>query len=558
MSFGVRIRFIPSDRYVQSNGYTASAKPVSMGACPYCRSTTLPSDTICYSCGRVLPKGDRKSYRLEQQFSKGSKSKTHKMASKPSQRGVVQTHTGRKTNIMRRRKNRFRSFAMLGLTAFILLSPQAQEHLLGEFGSFDEILQSATAQYHIYPVEASYTLSKTASVDNTGVAGYLVENIMIPPTLQSNLPGVTTFSYTDDTDAIEPTTLQQTLQISLVVDGQSINIPLDGLPSREHNDRITTSDGHEVWWPGVGNGDNDCPIAACVKVKVNLDAGESVAYSFNIQVQSVSYSWWDSNRVDARIDGKSTGINMDNSGTFEDLNDRGNGLRAAQFGDELWYNRGTSFSPYWAINGQDAVTVSTAETIASSLPEGESENAYGFARASFDFLHANVVYDREAPVTSRSGPECIAGGLGDCDDQTNAFFSLLRTRGVPGWYAFGILGDPYFSDDGWEAHAWGYIQLPLSSDWCEERNIALSSCFVEPQVDVVNNKWLLSTPTAYIDWVETTTSNNDNVYDYYHPVRTEHLSAGGNMDRERSYSTLGDIDLSGGSYQVKIYPESLG
>ena len=41
-----------------------------MGVCPYCRSATLPGDTICYSCGRVLPKGDRGSYRLEQQFSK--------------------------------------------------------------------------------------------------------------------------------------------------------------------------------------------------------------------------------------------------------------------------------------------------------------------------------------------------------------------------------------------------------------------------------------------------------------------------------------------------------
>ena len=142
-----------------------------MGACPYCRSTALPTDTICYSCGRVLPKGDRKSYRLEQQFSKGSKEKTYKMAAKPSERGVVQTHTGRRTNIMRRRKNRFRSVAMLGLTAFILLSPQAQEHLLGEFGSIEEILQSATAQYHIYPVEASYTLSKTATVSNSGVDG---------------------------------------------------------------------------------------------------------------------------------------------------------------------------------------------------------------------------------------------------------------------------------------------------------------------------------------------------------------------------------------------------
>ena len=78
---------------------------------------------------RVLPKGDRASYRLEQQFSnqKGSKSTTYKMAAKPSQRYAVQTHTGRQRNIMKRRKNCFRSLAMLGLVAFVMLSPQAQE-----------------------------------------------------------------------------------------------------------------------------------------------------------------------------------------------------------------------------------------------------------------------------------------------------------------------------------------------------------------------------------------------------------------------------------------------
>ena len=115
-----------------------------MGACPYCRSATLPSDTICYSCGRVLPKGDRGSYRLEQQFAKkkGKKETTYLMANKPSRRGVVQTHTGRQRNIMKRRKNRFRSFAMLGLVAFVMLSPQAQEAVFGEFGGVEEFLQS--------------------------------------------------------------------------------------------------------------------------------------------------------------------------------------------------------------------------------------------------------------------------------------------------------------------------------------------------------------------------------------------------------------------------------
>ena len=143
-----------------------------MGACPYCRSATLPSDTICYSCGRVLPTGDRETYRLEQQFSKNKKDKrtTYRMAAKPSQRGVVQTHTGRQRNIMKRKKNRFRSVAMLGLVAFVMLSPQAQEAVFGEFGGVDEFLQSQLAPYHIYPNEASTpSRRRTSTPRNSGV-----------------------------------------------------------------------------------------------------------------------------------------------------------------------------------------------------------------------------------------------------------------------------------------------------------------------------------------------------------------------------------------------------
>jgi hypothetical protein len=77
-------------------------------------------------------------------------------------------------------------------------------------------------------------------------------------------------------------------------------------------------------------------------------------------------------------------------------------------------------------------------------------------------------------------------------------------------------------------------------------------------VDVVNNKWLISTPTAYIDWMETADSSGQLVYDYYHPVATLHTTTGGQIDRERGFETTGDVTLAGGSYQVKKYTESLG
>ena len=278
-------------------------------------------------------------------------------------------------------------------------------------------------------------------------------------------------------------------------------------------------------------------------------------YSFNIRLQSTSYSWWDDGRVESWVAGKEYGINMENSGTFDDLTSRGNGVRVSEFGGGKWYNRGSNGG--WAINGDDALVMSTADAIAMTLPEGKSDNAYGFARATFDYLHEAVSYDREAPTTARSGPECLAAQTGDCDEQTNAYFSILRTRNIPGWYAFGVLGDPFLSSDGWEAHAWGYIQLPMKDSWCDDHNIALQSCFVEAQVDVVNNKWLLSTPTAYLDWVESADASGNLVYEYYHPVGPSGTIGPGDIDRVRSFETVGDVVLSGSTYKVKKYAEAL-
>mgnify|MGYP001456006752 CR=1 FL=1 len=56
------------------------------------------------------------------------------------------------------------------------------------------------------------------------------------------------------------------------------------------------------------------------------------------------------------------------------------------------------------------------------------------ARAAFDYLHLNVLYDKNAPVVARSGPACLSAGVGDCDEQTNAFFSLLRTKMILNLY----------------------------------------------------------------------------------------------------------------------------
>ena len=82
----------------------------------------------------------------------------------------------------------------------------------------------------------------------------------------------------------------------------------------------------------------------------------------------------------------------------------------------------------------------------------------------------------------------------------------------------------------------------MSDEWCQDRNIALDTCFVEGSVDVVNNKWLLHTPTAYIDWIEEADSTGNLINNYYKPG-----SYSNNVDRTRSFSTIDVPESTGGT-----------
>ena len=105
--------------------------------------------------------------------------------------------------------------------------------------------------------------------------------------------------------------------------------------------------------------------------------------------------------VDARIPGKDTGINVENSNVCY-LANRGNGVRQSEFGGDYWYDRGGDAG--YAINGQDTIVRDTANVISSSLPEGRSDNAYAFSAATFDYLRLRFLRPqrtRTSPVRTR-------------------------------------------------------------------------------------------------------------------------------------------------------------
>ena len=484
--------------------------------------------------------------------------KSYKMTSTPQRRGIVQTDRGRTKNILKGRKNRFRSIIMLSLVAFIMLSPQARDMTIGKIGEVKEFLLNPTTGYLVYDIEADYTLNRIITYENrdSDMNEYFNESLPISPDVYALENSNSMYTYTDGSQDLPNQKIQDVTAIELRIDGQSINIPTENSAIRLYDDAIVTQGGHKIWWPGTsGSGVHYCIGGPCVKVNANLGPSQSLTYEYLVTISTNSYTWWsDVDDVDPRIPGYSSGILEQHSGTFDDFQNRGQGEREQDFTADKWYNNNR---PNYAIDATGATVIAAVTAIDSNLPDG-NQNAFTFARAAFDYIRNNIEYYTCPPgdqscagLPAKSGPQCLLDGQGDCDEQTNAFLSLLRVKGIPGWYVFGILSSQSYTK--WEAHAWGYIQLPMSTDWCNDNNIELDSCYIEASVDVTNNKWLLHTASALIDWIEQPDPGRDGTYinAYYRPLSySDKDDDFDRVHRERVFALEGPVSYGGGKFPV--------
>ena len=55
----------------------------------------------------------------------------------------------------------------------------------------------------------------------------------------SSLSGQDQFVVQGEDEPYEPTVLQQTLQITVAIDGQEINVPVDGMPHRSYQNALS-------------------------------------------------------------------------------------------------------------------------------------------------------------------------------------------------------------------------------------------------------------------------------------------------------------------------------
>jgi hypothetical protein len=91
----------------------------------------------------------------------------------------------------------------------------------------------------------------------------------------------------------------------------------------------------------------------------------------------------------------------------------------------------------------------------------------------------------------------------------------------------------------------------MSDDWCEDNNIELNTCFVEASVDVTNNKWLLHTSSALIDWIEKPDPTGTYINAFYRPLLFSDIDNDDvDIVRDRTFDTVGAINYGGGKFPV--------
>ena len=461
--------------------------------------------------------------------------------------------------LVRRKRERRNATVALLLVAVMLFTP-AQDPLMDGFDQYFNDIFDLMTPSHEHPVEAEYTFRSTYQFEsgpNTNGSDFMYKLPIPSPKRTSYGYESVMFSSTDGTQ-IPSEVLQNIVEMKVGVSTPSENIPLNPGAVREKSNAIQLADGYsQIWWPAPGGSEaEDCQYGRCLIWEGTIPAATQNEIDNNptrviatlvvdYTIHSFAYSWWQDADLPSNVLGMTggNGISKSTSGTFSDLDNIGIQYYTNAFGDKTqFYDRSAGGSDY-AIDSESSIVIEIADMIQSSLPPEDQNNVFAFSHAAFIWVRDNIQYAKGLE-TARSGPACIQAEKGDCDEQSNAWMSIVRTKRVSTWYEMGILGSGDFSQ--WEAHGWSNIALPLSEETCNERNIEPTSCYIIGVVDVVNNKWLLYTPTVYSNFIQKATHSGDDVDSVYTRIYYGHTM----KSFDHSYSTVGTPLVADGTFMV--------
>lgn len=470
-----------------------------MTRCPYCMAPSNSRSPICHGCGRVVSGSRGMATRV-------SPAGVPVMQPQRVQYGVDPRRRSKMDRQRREKKKsgkQFRNLILVLVIAFVFLFTPAQEHVNKQLSIWLDDLWKTIGPAHEYPVSTEYTLQRTIEIDNFD-AGDRNFVYRLPIPIQRTNRGIDSFAFDRGGNLDMAISLQWVKSMQVGAGFSHLDVPVTHEQYLGPESALDSGDGFStVHWPPKGPGNERCEFVRCLIWTGDIPANSVARLIVTYEIESYSYTWTKEDTISTTITGQSIGMGVDNSGGFDDLS-RPGWIRSTTdyIGEEhQWYDRNAGGSvSNWAIDGDHHLVISTADNIIASLPTSEQNNIYAFAHAAFIHVRDTIQYGPGSPYPPRSGPTCLAQGIGDCDEQSNAWMSLLRTRDIPTWYEFGALTS--MAHEVWEAHAWSVILIPYDVDWCNSNGINLDSCYLEGSVDVVNNKWLVHTPTAFSEFLE--------------------------------------------------------
>ena len=153
-----------------------------MGSCPFCRAQTLPGDSICYSCGRVITGSSGMDGRVKGNFMRSS--------TRSAKKGVAPRHAMKSSKSRRGKKKRSRinQLGLIALIAFIFFTPDARQFVLEKWAELQAFIMEGLAPSQVYPLSAEYTVVRSVDLWNnhSSQTTTLQESIPIPSDVTSN------------------------------------------------------------------------------------------------------------------------------------------------------------------------------------------------------------------------------------------------------------------------------------------------------------------------------------------------------------------------------------
>ena len=512
----------------------------SMARCPYCMSPVSKFDEICRTCGRIITGSAGSSQRATGQFNTGAYSGGATSGSAPQMMRAPRRMKGR-----RRKKGKLGKLVLVSIIACVFVFTPANELAMSQWANVSSQLQVLTAP--VYPMEATYTVDRTLIMTNEDSENHTFKYSFAVPKDRTS-KSMSEHIWQGDDGAVEADKIQEITSMKIISGDFNYELPIDAitrdvnpeLRGKEQSIMIGDTQTY-MYWPGDGDSSDTsyCSFGPCVKWEGTTPAAGDVSIVVRYTIKAKSYSWWAD--FSGNVAGTSTGISLDNSGTYSDIETRGQ--HSARFADHSkWFKRSDNT---YAIDGTDSRIISAANIIDAQIPDELNENPYAFARKAFEYVQEQITYGRGKDIP-RSGPSCLSDKVGDCDEQSNLWMSLLRVKKIPTWYEFGALTG--FTFKTWEPHGWSNVMLPYDSDWCNENNIDINTCYVEASVDVTNNMWLFKPPTALGLWVEVEDKNSETpgkgLYDYFYRIWACNVLCG----YGETWETVGEAVTTGGTF----------